>query len=102
MVCRRLLVAMEAAIQQGDAAKPLDVRHSVPARDDQPEREAVLRRERLPVDLVCEQDLVAAAIGEREAALVLLLDIALDAAVHPGEHHVARLRQRLGLVEQRA
>ena len=61
----------------------------------------MLRRERLSVDLVREQDLVPAAIGERQAALVLLLDFALDAAVHPGEHHVARLSPRLGLVEKR-
>ena len=38
----------------------------------------MLRRERLPVHLVGEQHLVAAAVGDRQASLVLLLDVALS------------------------
>ena len=47
----------------------------------QPQREAVLRRQRRAVHLVGEQHLVAQRLVERQAALVVLLDAALDAAV---------------------
>ena len=65
----------------GDRAQPLHVRHPVPAGHDQAQRIAVLRRQRLAVHRVGEQHLVAQRIVEREAALVDMLDAALDAAV---------------------
>ena len=46
-VARRLLPAAERLVDRRDRAQPLDVRHPVPARHDQPQREAVLRRQRL-------------------------------------------------------
>ena len=57
------------------------MRHAVPAGDDQAKREAVLRRERPAVDLVGEHDLVAQRLVELQAACVVVLDLALDAAV---------------------
>src|SRR5260370_22774430 len=75
--------------------------HSVPARDDEPQWKTMLRRQRLSVDRVGEEHLVAIGLGKREAALVLLLDVALNAAIHAREHHGAAGVHRLGFVEQR-
>ena len=55
-------------------AEPLHVRHPVPAGNDQPQRIAVLGRQRLPVHRVDEQHLVAERILEREAPFVQMLD----------------------------
>ena len=96
-----LLPAGERLGHGGDRAQPLHVRHPVPAGDDQPERKAVLRRKRLPVDLVGEEDLVALRLGDREAPLVGVLDVALDAAVEPAEDDLLRLRGEAGLLEER-
>ena len=51
---------------------------------------AVLRRKRHAVDLVRQERVAGEHLVEREAALVGLLLPALDAAVEPGEEHIAR------------
>ena len=89
-----LLPAAEGLVDDGDRPQPLDVRHPVPARDDEPERVAVLRRQRLAVDRPGEQHLVAQRLRDREAALVVLDDAALDAAVEPGEDDLERVLAR--------
>ena len=43
----------------------------------------MLRRERLPVHLVDEEHLGPERLVQRQAALVVVLDLALDAAVLP-------------------
>jgi hypothetical protein len=45
----------------------------------------MLRRERGAVHLVREQDLVAKGVGDRKAALVVVLDLLLDPAIGTGE-----------------
>ena len=85
-----LLVALELAGDRGDRAQPLHVRHPVPAGDDQPHRETVLRQQRRAVHLVGEQDVFAERLVDAEAPLVVVLDLALDAAVETGEDEVAR------------
>ena len=66
-----------------DSLEPLDVGHAVPARDDEAQRIAVLRGERLAVDLVGEEHLRPERFVDREAPLVRVLDVALDASVEP-------------------
>ena len=61
----------------------------------------MLRWERGAVHLVREQDLVAQGIGDREAALVVVLDLLLDPAIGTGEHELHGLVERSGLLEQR-
>src|SRR5258708_9955603 len=75
--------------------------HPIPAGDDEPDREAMLRGQRLPVHGVREKDFVPATFCNREASLVLLLDIALDASIESCEHNVGGVVQWLGLVPQR-
>src|SRR4029078_4651054 len=75
-----LLPAGERVGHGGDRTQPLHVGHPVPAGDDQAEREAVLGRKRLPVDLVGEEDLVALRLGDWKAPLVGVLEVALDDA----------------------
>src|SRR5258708_13435394 len=76
--------------------------HPIPAGDDEPDREAMLRGQRLPVHGVREKDFVPATFCNREASLVLLLDIALDASIESCEHNVGGVVQWLGLVPERA
>ena len=61
----------------------------------------MLRRERLAVDRVCEQDLVAHRVLQRQAPLVRVLDVALDPAVEAGENDLARRRGHACLLEDR-
>ena len=51
-------------------------------------RRAVLRRQRLVVHRVHEQDVAPAHLGDRQGALVVLLDASFDAVVGAGEHDV--------------
>jgi hypothetical protein len=101
-VAARVLIAGERLGQHRDAREPLDVGHPVPAGDDEPQRVAVLRRQRPAVQGVGEQHLVAHRLGERKRALVVLLHVALDTAVEPGEDDLHRVVGDTGLLEQRA
>ena len=83
-----LLVALERLGDRRDPREPLDAGHAVPAGDEQAHRGAVLRLERPAVHLVGEQHLGAQRLGEREAALVVVLDAALHAVVGAGEHEL--------------
>ncbi len=96
-----VLIAHERGLEHPDAGEPLHVRHPVPARDDQAKREAVLRRQRLAVHLVGEEQVRSARLGERESALVVLLDVALDAVIQPGERDVDGASQGFRLRQQR-
>src|SRR5207248_9835756 len=75
--------------------------HAVPAGDDEAQWKAVLRRQGPAVDRVGEQDLAARRLSDRKAALVVLVDPALHAAVHAGEHDVDRAGLHAGLLEDR-
>jgi hypothetical protein len=100
-VLLHLLVALERLGEEGDPLEPLHVRHPVPAWDDQTQRKAVLRRERLAVDLVGEEHLRPARLVEREAPLVRVLDLALEPAVEAGEEHLDGAVLDPGLLEER-
>src|SRR3954447_3428902 len=100
-VAASLLVAAERAVDDFDAVQPLDARHPVPAGDDEPKREAVLRRERLPVHLVRQQHLLAERRVQRKAALVHLPLATLDAAVESAKHDLTCAVAHSGFVEQR-
>ena len=95
-----LLVAVERLGEQGDPAQPLDRGHAVPAGHDQPQRVAVLGREGLAVDPPGEQDLLAHRLGQGQAALVVVLQAALDAPVGPGEQDLDGPGAGPGLLEQ--
>jgi hypothetical protein len=97
----RLLPALERLVDDGDRLEPLDVRHPVPAGDDEAEREAVLWRQRLTVDLVREQHLVAERLGDGEAPLVRVLDLSLDAAVEAGEDDLRRVGREPRVLKDR-
>src|SRR5260370_26497033 len=101
MVGGCLLITGESLTEYGDRAKPLDLGHPIPAGDDEPDRETMLRGQWLPVHGVREQDFIPATFGNRKASLVLLLDIALDASIESGEYHIGGVVQGLGLVPQR-
>ena len=62
----------------------------------------MLRRQRLAVDLVGEQHVVAQCLVEREAPLVVLLDAAFEPVVDPGEHHLDGVVVEARLLEQGA
>ena len=101
LVGRRLLVAHERSVDDLDRTQPLDARHAVPARNEEPERETVLRLQRPAVHLVGQQDLGPAGVDDREAALVVLLDVALQAVIEAGEHHLARIVLETRRLQQR-
>ena len=61
----------------------------------------MLRRKRLAVDLVGEEHLGPERLVEREASLVRVLELALDAAVEPREEHLDGAVLDAGLLEQR-
>ena len=61
----------------------------------------MLRRERRVVHLVREHGAALARLGERQAALVPLLDAALDAAIERGEDDLERSGAGRCLVEER-
>jgi hypothetical protein len=96
-----LLPAAERLVDDRDRLEPLHVGHAVPARHHDPQREAVLRRERAAVDLVSEQHLVAKRVGERQASFVQMLDVVLDAAIEPGEDDLDTPVEHSGLLEDR-
>ena len=77
-------------VDDRDRPEPLHVRHPVPPRDDEPEREAVLRRQRLSVHCVREQHLVPQGVLDREAPLVVVLHVTLDTAIEAGEDDLPR------------
>src|SRR5207302_3517767 len=81
-----LLVTAEGPCHHRDRSEPLHVGHAVPSRHHEAQWKPVLRRERLPVDRIGEEDLLARGLGHAEAALIVLLDTTLNPAVHSGEH----------------
>ena len=97
-IIRRVLVAIRllhliARERLGDrlyAGKPLDAGHAIPARNQQPQRIAVLRLQRRAVHLIRQQRLVARNLGKRQAALIKLRLAALHALVAPREHNLDR------------
>ena len=99
-VARRDLVPRERLRRHGDLGQPLDVGHAVPAGNDEPEREAVLRRQRSAVHLVRENGAALECLVNRQAALVALLDVALHAAVEAAEDDVDRVGPDPCLLEQ--
>ena len=58
------LVPLELLANNSDPPQPFDVRHAVPAGNDQPERGSVLRRQRRPVHLVRQHDLFVHCFGK--------------------------------------
>ena len=58
------------------------------------------RLQRLAIHLVDEEDLGPPSIGDGQAALVVVLDAALHAAILAGEDELDRLGTQAGLVEQ--
>ena len=61
----------------------------------------MLRRKRLPVDLVGEEQLGPERLLERQAALVRVLELALDAAVEAREENLDGAVADPALLEQR-
>jgi hypothetical protein len=98
-VALHVLETGERLRQHLDLGDPLHVRHPVPTRNDQPERVAVLRRQRRAVHLVREQNLVAKRLLERERTLERLLLPALDPAVETGEEHLDSTVGQTGFFE---
>ena len=98
-VPNRVLKARERLLEDGDAGQPLHVLHAVPTGQHEPQRVAVLRRQRSTVHLVGEQPVLG--LGDRHRALVRLWDASLDAAVERAEEHLDRVRARARLLEQR-
>ena len=99
-VPHRVLVAVERLLEDGDPRQPLHVLHPVPAGHHQPQREAVLGRQRSAVHLVREQRV--AGLADRERALVGLRYPALDAAVEGAEEKLDPRVLRARLLEQRS
>ena len=64
-------------------------------------REAVLRWERLSVQLVGQEHVVAHRVGDRQAPLVVLLDVALRAVVGTAEDDLDRRRLEARLFQDR-
>src|SRR5215813_5674820 len=93
----RLLITLEPLRQRLDPNQPLDVRHPVPAGNEQPQRGAVLRLERATVHLVGEENLRALRIVEAETARVIVLAPLLDPVIGPDEDdlHGTRLDPRI-------
>ena len=60
-----------------DLREPLDVGHAVPARHDQPQREALVLGERLAVQRVGQERLGRQRLLARQAAAELLFDLEL-------------------------
>src|SRR5205807_9811415 len=89
-----VLVPTEWLGDDGDASQPLDIGHAIPAGNDQPQRKAVLRRQRMTVDGVGEEDVLIERVGDTQVALVVLLDAALDAVVETGEDDLLRSLER--------
>jgi hypothetical protein len=89
-----------------DPAQPLHVGHAVPAGRDQPHGIAVLRRQRRATHRVRRQHVLLAGLGERQAALIVLLDPALHTVIGAGEHDVDRggihLRKREDVPQRHA
>src|SRR4029078_6892122 len=96
----RHLFALDRLLAAADLREPLDVGHAVPAGHDQPEREAVLRRQRSAVHLVGDEAPPAHGLGDGEAGLAALLELALPPAVEAREHDVDPVAGRTGLLEQ--
>ena len=99
-VAAGLLEAGERLGEHADPAQPLDRGHAVPAGHDQPQRVAVLGRQGPAVDPPGEQDLGAHRLVQGQAALVVLLQPALDAPVGATEQHLDGVRADPGLLEQ--
>src|SRR5437870_3761351 len=97
-----LLVPAEWARHDRDRPEPLHVGHAVPPRHHEPQWKAVLRRERLAVDRIGEEDLVAHGLRQAEAPLVVLLDATLHTAIQAGEDGLDGAVERPGFFEQRS
>lgn len=58
-------------------------------------------RQRLSVDRVGQEEVVAGGLGHRETPLVLLLDATLDPPIQAGEDHLNGVVQRSGRFQKR-
>jgi len=96
-----VLIPAERGVENRDPSEPLHLGHAVPAGHQQAQRGTVLRRERLAVHGVHEQHVVAERLVERQAALVVLLDPALDAVVSTSERHLDSVVMDACLTQQR-
>ena len=94
------LVPVERLVDERDAREPLHAGHPVPAGNDEPKREPVLRRQRHAVDLVREERIASEQHLEGKAPLVDLLLTALDTAVEAGEQRIGRAGRDACLLEQ--
>ena len=101
-VQQRLLNALEGLGDRGDRPQPLDRGHAVPLGDDEPQREAVRRRQRVAVHGVGQQDVAGHRVLDRQAALVVLLDALIEPAVLAGEQELDGVVEQPGLLEHAA
>ena len=93
-----VLKALERVVDEAYAGQPLHVGHAVPARHHEPDRKAVLHRERRAVHHVGDEHVGRARLGQPEPPLVVLLDPALEAGaggvqlvageINGGQRHV--------------
>src|SRR6476646_7161831 len=91
VIARRLLQAVELLVDRLDGVEPFHARHAVPARHDEAQRSAVLRRQRLAVHGIGEQHFLAPSELGFEAARKFVLHAAIESAVGPAENDVFRL-----------
>ena len=91
-----LLISAKWAVDERDGMQPLDVRHAVPAGDDEAQRKPVLGGQRPAVHLVGQEGLVTTRLGEGQAALVMLLDAPLHATIEAGEDDLDGAGERTG------
>ena len=91
VVADGLLLSVERPRERLDPRQPLHARHAEPARHDEPQRVPVLGRERRAVHRPGEQDLVRRRGFRLEAAPVVMLDPAIEAAVGAEKRDVGRV-----------
>ena len=101
VVARELLDAVERHGDGIDVRQPLDARHAVPTGHHEAQGSAVLRQQRLAVHRVDHQHVGAHRLGHGEAARVVVLGAAVDAAVGAAEHDLPRTRPHPGRLQQR-
>src|SRR3954470_1068884 len=94
-----LLDALEGLRDGRDRPQPLHRRHAVPVGHHEPQRVPVRRRERLSVHRVREEGVAGQRVGDRQAALVVVLDALVEPAVGAGEDDLDRVVEQPRLLE---
>src|SRR4051794_39997542 len=91
--------ALERLRDGCDRPQPLHRRHAVPVGHHEPQRVPVRRRKRLSVHRVREEGVAGQRVGDRQAALVVVLDALVEPAVRAGEHDLDRVVEQSRLLE---